>query len=376
MRRGILRKGGGVKLKGLMIVRKPSGAEFVYYRAKGRELVRLPDLPFDHPDFLRAYADARKNAPPKKRKSQAPTGSIAAAIEAYLASDRFLALRASTRDQRRRIFDRIRADVGRAMIRDLAPRHIRADLANLSAHAANNRLKCWRALCSWAVEAGLIAENPAASVTRHKTASTQGHLPWTQDDIDAFRDHWPIGSRQRLAFELLHWTAARMSDAVRLGPGMIDRNGWLVYHQTKTGGEVAIPFRRALPEWAAHMQSDLEQLHAALDACPSGAMTFMVTEAGAARSIKAASAWFAAAARAAGLDGKSAHGLRKTRAQLLAEAGASAHQIAAWTGHESLAEVQHYARNADRRRILSGPEDEQKVQTISASLHFSGKNHR
>ena len=30
-----------------------------YFRAKGAPMIRLPDLPIDHPDFLRAYADAR-----------------------------------------------------------------------------------------------------------------------------------------------------------------------------------------------------------------------------------------------------------------------------------------------------------------------------
>ncbi|MFD2843443.1 hypothetical protein [Paracoccus cavernae] len=61
--------------------------------------------------------------------------------------------------------------------------------------------------------------------------------------------------------------------------------------------------------------------------------------------------------------GKSAHGLRKSRAMAIAETGATAHQIAAWTGHESLTEVQRYSKAADRRRILSGAEPEQNLET-------------
>lgn len=42
----------------------------------------------------------------------------------------------------------------------------------------------------------------------------------------------------------------------------------------------------------------------------------------------------------------------------LAEAGASAHQIAAWTGHESLSEVAHYTRSADKRRAVMGTNED------------------
>ena len=353
-----------MKLKGVMVIRKPSGAEFVYYRARGRKLVPLPNLPFDHPEFLAAYAEARRTAKPARKA--AATGTIAAAIEGYLASDRYLALRPATRNQRRRIFDHIREDVGAARLEHLRQRHIQSDLSGRTPHAARNRLKCWRALCAWATEVGLIDEDPAVSVRTPRAPRTDGHRPWTREDVERFREAWPIDTPQRLAMELIHWTAARMSDAVRLGPGMIDREGWLVYRQQKTGGEVAIPFRRALPAWAAHMRPDLEELHKAIEARPRRGMTFMLTERGASRSVKAASSWFAAAARKAGLDGLSAHGLRKTRAQLLAEAGATAHQIAAWTGHESLSEVEHYAAKADRRRILSGPDQEQKCKPQAA----------
>ena len=60
------------------------------------------------------------------------------------------------------------------------------------------------------------------------------------------------------------------------------------------------------------------------------------------------------AARKAGIEGKSAHGLRVACATRLAERGASTHQIAAWTGHKSLSEVAHYSREADAKRLLDG----------------------
>jgi integrase len=47
----------------------------------------------------------------------------------------------------------------------------------------------------------------------------------------------------------------------------------------------------------------------------------------------------------------SAHGLRKAAARRLAEEGCSAHEIAAWTGHLTLKEVERYTRAADQARL-------------------------
>jgi integrase len=347
-----------VRLKYIKTIRKPSGATFTYLAAPGRGLIRLPDGPHDSTDFLAAYADAMKRAAPA---SSAAPGSIAAAVAAYQASPAFARLADATRSVRRRTMSQIVDKGGAGRFTDLRPKHIEADLAGLKPFAAVNRLKAWRGLCAWATPA-LLPVNPAAAVGRPATPRSDGHSPWTRDDLDTFRAHWPQGSRQRAAAELLQWTAARSIDAVRLGPGMVDREGWLVFCQAKTGGEVAIPFRRDLPDFALAMQPDLDLLHAALAALPDRHMTWLVTAAGAARSVKAFSAWFAGAARAAGVT-KTAHGLRKFRATTLAEHGATAHQIMAWTGHESIAEAQRYARKADKRRILSGPDRERKSET-------------
>jgi len=46
-----------------------------------------------------------------------------------------------------------------------------------------------------------------------------------------------------------------------------------------------------------------------------------------------------------------AHGLRKAAARRLAEAGCSANQIMAITGHKSLKEVERYTRAAGQRLL-------------------------
>src|SRR5262245_60445197 len=65
----------------------------------------------------------------------------------------------------------------------------------------------------------------------------------------------------------------------------------------------------------------------------------------------------------AGLQHCSAHGLRKAAARRLAEAGCTAHEIAAITGHASLKEVARYTRGADQRRLAEAAMNKVKRRT-------------
>ena len=335
----------------------PSGNPRLYYRPKGQKGVAMPDLPQDHPKFLAAYAKAAGVVP------QAPMveGSIASAIAAYKASDVFLIdLKASTRSVRRRMLDDIAARYGFGRVRDLATKHIEKDLDRLSGKPANNRLRAWRGFCAFLKDTKRVVIDPSDGIKRKSVAKSDGHVPWEQQDILKFREHWAIGTVERLAFELIHWTGARVSDAIRMGEGNITPDGWLEFKQVKTGGKVDIPFKRELPDFALSMADDLHMLHRAIAARTDRHLTFITTGRGAARSSKSISQWFAKAARSAGISGKTAHGLRKTRTMATVEAEATTHQIGAWTGHESLKEIEHYARAFNKKKALSGSKGERQ----------------
>ena len=62
--------------------------------------------------------------------------------------------------------------------------------------------------------------------------------------------------------------------------------------------------------------------------------------------------WMAAAIGAAGLPARCVlHGLRKAAARRLAEAGCSANEIAAVTGHVTLKEVERYTKAVEQKRM-------------------------
>ena len=330
-------------LTGIKIVVKPSGQRYLYRRV-GSQLIPLPNLPEHHPELIAAYVEAGK-AKPKERHE---AGSISALCTAYLGSADYRRMAESTRAVWRRSLDRISNERGKALVTDLRTEHLRKDIRALTPGAAQNRLKAWRSILKFAVEEGWIASDPSTGVKAQR-GEVVPHRQWTADEIAAFRNHWPDKSPERIAFEVIYWTGARCVDAVTLGWQMVDRDGWLSFTQQKTGGPATSPVR-GLPDWASSMRHDHAHFTMAL---PTGQLLWIATRAGKTRSVKGLSQWISASASAAGLPNDcTAHGLRKARAAALAEAGATASQIGAWTGHVSLQEVAHYTRQADQKGIL------------------------
>ncbi len=338
----------GVRLVGIKVIVKPNGRRYVY-RVIGGRLFPLPDLPENDDRFLAAYQDAAELAKAPK-PIRAEEGTVEWLATRYMASQAFSALAKGTRDNTTRILRHIVNDRGAARVAGLRERHIRADMEGKAPVPANHRLKVWRAILGFAVEQRVIPQNPAALVARRKVKSTP-YPPWGVDQIETFRAHWPIGSAPRIAFEIFWWSGARCCDVRRLGPAMVDGHGWLSFTQQKTGGGVAIPWSCALPEIWAPFAADYARLRASLDGAAHEA--FVVTEFGKPRSEKGLSQWFAKKARAALGDARfTAHGLRKSRAIAIIEIGGTPHQVGAWTGHDSLKEIEDYTKGASKRRLL------------------------
>ncbi|HBT02186.1 MAG TPA: hypothetical protein DEB47_20565 [Citreicella sp.] len=359
---------GNVKLKHLNRSGDwPSGNPRFYFRPKGQKGRALPDLPAHHPEWLEAYsAMLREHDGSRPPPTVAhPTGSIGAALRAYLVSDHFLGLAQSTRGVWRRMIEDIESLYGRGRLADLRSRHIRQDLARLGPHPANNRLKVWRGFSRWCVDAGLIDADPARDVRKRAAPQTDGHKAWSREDVAAFRAHWPHDTAQRLAFELMHRTCASIGDACLLSPGMV-RDGWLTYRRKKSGSEATCPFTVPGPDW---FEAD-DHLAKCLAAAPRH-MTFLVTRSGAARSHKAAAQWFSRACSEAGLAELSAHGIRKHRASIFKENGATNEQRMAILGHETEAEATRYSRSADLRKIVSGTEVPTRSDPSSNSVELS-----
>lgn len=307
-----------------------------YVRMVGRPKLRLHGAPGSD-EFMREYHAALSDtsATPRQARTMA-RGSFGYLCRLYYASETFKALDKSTQDWRRRALEEICTAHADKPVVALQSRHVRKlrDEKAAMPGAANIRVKALRALFRWAVEADEANIDPARDVRLIRYA-TRGFHSWSLDEVTAFEQKHPIGTKARLALAILLYTACRREDAVRFGAQHV-RDGRIRYTQGKN--EHRNPVSLDIP---AH-----PDLVTAIAAMPSGHLTFLVTEYGRPFTPAGFGNWFRDRCNEAGLSNCTAHGLRKATAARLAERGATAHEIMSITGHKTLAEVERYTRAA------------------------------
>ena len=319
-----------------------------YFRRAGVKRIALPGRP-GSPEFMLAYHAALAGCEIEKKPvgaDRSAPGSVSAVIAAYYLDNAFLTLAPATRQPRRAILEKFRAAHGDKRLRVMEQKHVAALLGQMKPFTARNWLKALRGLMRFAVVIGVRADDPTEGIKRAPVKVGTIHT-WTEDEIALFEQHHPIGSRARLAMALLLYTAARGSDAIKLGPQHI-RAGRLLYRQQKTGRSLSLPVHPELARIIA--------------ATPSAHLTFVVQRAqGRPFTTTGFRKWFRQCCDGAGLpDCCSAHGLRKAAARRPAEAGCTAHEIAAITGHVTLAEVQRYTIAADQARLAGAAMQKQR----------------
>jgi integrase len=307
-----------------------------YFRRLGFERKPLQGLPYSA-DFMNDYEAALTGQPVPVGVNTARPGTMRALALSYFVSPEFRTLRLSTQRAYRGIIERLCAEHGDKRAADLRREHVVRLMAARAEHpgAANGLRMALRVMMKHAIDIGLRADDPTREVKAVRIVS-DGHHSWTDDEIAQFEQCHPVGSRARLALGLLLYTGQRRGDVIRMGAQHI-RNGALYVKQEKTGTELIIPLHPSLA--------------AIIAAAPRDHLTFVTTRLGGPFQGSAFSRWFRERCDEARLPHCCAHGLRKAAARRLAEAGCTAHEIGAITGHASLTELVRYTRAADQRRL-------------------------
>jgi integrase len=346
----------------------------IYFRRKGRPKIRLNEIPgtpaFDT-EYQLAFNDEVKRPSENQRIVWRP-GMLGWLCEQYYASAVFQALDKSTRKTRRRILEAIcerRVDgqpAGTFRFSKMEPRHV-AKLRDEKAgfpHAANSRLKALRQLFAWAClpEYRYATKNPARDVTNLQTNNPDGIPAWSEADAARYETRHPLGTKARLAFDLLLYTGVRRSDAVRLGPQM-ERDGKLVFSEQK--GRARIVKTHELPI--------LPPLRQSIDATKKqiGHLVYLVSASGQPQSAHGFGTWFIRRCREAGL-ARSAHGLRKLGAQRCAEAGATEHQLMALFGWANPKQAAVYTKKANRAKLEAAAAPLLEAQNSNAAAERDG----
>jgi integrase len=304
-------------------------------------------LPFHSPAFMAAYAAA--DAAFAAQASTAPAGRVAAgSVDAhasrYMAGHAWAALADNTRKARSNLLRRFcdlrvpsGARVGGLPLAVMEEGHLRGLIADLPPQTKRMMVQALRQMIEAAVERGEMTRNVAGSI-RVKVGKVKGRHTWTADEISTYRAHWGVGTIQRTAFDLLLLTGQRRGDAVLMGWNLV-RDRVITIVQGKTGATARVPI--------------LQELAAVVDVLPIGAPWMTKVNGDPWRNGGSFGSAFAAWCAAAGLSAECrAHGLRKAFCCFWAERGHSVHQIAAMSGHLTLAEVERYTRAADREAIV------------------------
>ena len=317
-----------------------------YFRRRGCKPVALPGLP-GSAEFMAAYQTALAGGPREPiGAGRHEPDSAARWIALYLGSATFAALAPDTQRTRRNILNRFRVEHGDKRAVMLHRSHIERMLeakANTPS-AARNFLNSLRSWLAWCVTEGLREDNPATDVKR-VAIKTPGYATWPETYVAAYRSRFALGTKPRLAFELLAGTGAARCDIIRMGR-QHTRDGVISFRRKKTGVLVEIPV--------------LPALQAAVDAMPllspaQPQLTYLVTERGKPFTDAGFGNWFRDRCNEAGIPaGYSAHGVRKYAATWHAERGATAHELMAWFGWLTIREAERYTRAAARRKLALG----------------------
>jgi integrase len=307
-----------------------------YFRRRGWPRIPLPGV-VGSAEFMEAYQQALAAAPVAIGASKrSKPGSISAGLAEYYGSQTFRSLTGGTPASRRAILERFREKHGHMPLATMPKQFVMALIDTMTPHEAKNFLVAFRHFARWGLERKLLRDDPTLSI-QVKRPKSDGFRTWTEQEIAQFEAHWPIGSKPRLALALGLFTAQRRGDVVRIGRQHI-RDGVRTVRKQKTGAALAIP-----------VHADLAAIIAATLV---GHLTLLVTQTGKSYGANDFSEMFRSWCDAASLPRHCVfHGLRKAACTRLADAGCTAHEIAAISGHRTLKEVERYTKGADQARL-------------------------
>lgn len=303
---------------------------YLYHRASGR---RLP--PLNDPGFAAALEEADRSI-----GKQPATDTLRALIAAYKTSPEWASHKPRTQDKASRYLAYL-AKVDHLRVADLRRREIltlRDAVATARGPAAGNAFaQIVAALLAWAVDREWLEYSPAARIR----GLPGGSFPtWTEAEYAAAVTRLPEHLRRVVV--LAAYTGQRRGDLCAMTWAAYDGRA-IRLTQEKTGKALRVPCH--------------PDLKAELDAWKAGATSthILVGRTGVPWDGINLSNTMKRHLEAADLRSPTRdlnlHGLRKLAAVRLAEAGCTAKEIAAITGHDTLKEIERYTADASQERL-------------------------
>lgn len=321
-----------IKLKYVNEYRDPSGKMRRYFRRGKKQRGPLPGE-VGSEEFMATYRGYLEQQPPKPASRRHPD-SLGKLIEDFKSSRMFTDLKPNTRAAYTSALEGLTEAETRRSATTLTAEHAEKMVAKIGAvrpGMGNLTRAVMRRVFKLAVKNKRRPDNPFLGIE----AYAQGeHHTWTEAELAQYEAKWRLGTRERLAFDLLLYTGQRVGDVASMKRADMTE-GLIHVIQQKTGAELWVPVHPALVRSIA--------------AFPAAGLTLIGDLAG--RPIKRAglSHLIRQSVRKAGLPSRCVpHGLRKAAMRRLAEGGGTAKQIASISGHKTLKEIERYTKAADQ----------------------------
>lgn len=233
------------RIKGVYMQRKrlASGHVAIYYRHRASG-ARLPDDPTSLA-FHQRLAELNGGGAASRPAADGANGdmpkTVSGLFKRFKDSGVMSSLGAGTQTNYRRHLALVEPFLGNCRLKDVKRAHVSRILDQFKAQpylADGIRRTLQRVWTYAAVELELDVNALSGLAKRTPTKSDDdGQMPAEEQEIHAYREANPRGTRRRLAFEILLATAFRISDAGRVTAGAI-RSGGLALAVKKTGEPV------------------------------------------------------------------------------------------------------------------------------------------
>jgi integrase len=321
-----------------------------YFR-KGRKKVALPGAP-GSAEFMAAYQACLSSQPVPPPVTHKPDGSFGRLVTDFYASKMFKSdLKASSQRTYRAVLEPLVAQHGHRAVSMMTTEAVARIIERIGAEKpamANLTRAVLRKLMKFAAKSKMITANPVVGIEPYKTGE---HHTWTDVELRQYEEYWKVGTRERLAYALLLYTAQRVGDIATRTRSHIQNNEIYVV-QEKTGVELWIPIHPELQRSLKAYQTKGLALIGKADGTP-------LTNYG-------LSDLMARAIEKAGLPERCvAHGLRKAMMRMMAESDATAKQIAGVSGHTTLREIERYTKAADQRKLARAAMDKMSTEVTN-----------
>ncbi len=254
-------------------------------------------------NYKSALAELQGIIPPKPKIGKLIEGSFAWLLKQYFNSSNWHSLSKVTQKQKELILMKVCDSIGNIPYQAIEKKHIIAGVERRKETPAMARdfLQSLNGLFNWAIDQGLLENNPALGVKRPALHNKDGFAVWTEEDVEKYYQCWSHGTHERVWIDVLLYTGLRRGDAVRIGWKDVKNN--IIHLKTEKSKFQTDVFLPILPELAKTLETG-----------PIGEETFICGKEGKKLVKESFGNLFREACNVAGIK-KSAHGLRKLAAK-------------------------------------------------------------